>query len=164
MAHLFIGAFLPTWIAVACLVFNRKHHWIIATGGGFLAACVLLVLVTVPVKLIQGSPLLPATFHFAIDQFKYLTFWLATDLVLFIVYPRFLGFLSILPLIGAVAGYLIFMPVFHATLLVYGILIGFGVTENHSVVGAGIFVLIITFCLAYWAAVDNVRSGNYGMR
>ena len=163
MVALVIGGFLLTWVALAFWSFNMKLSWIVAIGGGFLAACTAVILVACSVALVQGTLSFPETFNFALDQLKFLSFWLAIDLVLFVAVPRLIAFIQVLPLIGAVAGYLILMPIFHATLMVFGILTGFGMTENHAVVGAGIFVLIVTFCLAYWVAVDNVRKGNYGM-
>ena len=163
MASLVIGGFLLTWVAFAFWSFKRKLSRIVSIGGGFLTACAVLILATCSVEFIEGTLRLPATFNFAVDQFKYLSFWLATDLVLFVAVPRLIAFIRVLPLIGAVAGYLILMPIFHATLMVFGVLTGFGMAENHAAVGAGIFVLIVTLCLAYWVALDNVRKGNYGM-
>lgn len=135
MAALLIGAFPLTWVTFAFWSFKRKLYWIVAIGGGFLAACVVLILVAYSVAFIEGALTLPATFNFALDQLKFLGIWLAIDLVLFIVFPKFLNFLSILPLIRVFAGYLIFMPIFHTTLMLYGILKGSGMTENHSFVG-----------------------------
>ena len=163
MVSLVVGGFLLTWVAFALWSFKKKPSRVVSIGGGFLTACAVLILATCSVEFIEGTLRLPATFNFAVDQFKYLSFWLATALVLIAVFPRLIAFVQIIPLVGAVAGYLIAMPIIHATLMVYGILLGFGVTENNSLIGAGIFVLIITFCLAYWVAVDNVRKGNYGM-
>ena len=163
MAILVIGGFLLAWMAFAFWSFKRKLSWIVAIGGGFLLACFGLIIIAYSVAFAEGSLQIPSTFDFAMDQLKFLSFWLGLDLVLFIVYPLLLNFIAKLPLIGAFAGYLIFMPIFHAALMVYGVLKGCGMTENHSIAGAGIFVLIVTFCLAYWVAADNVRTGNYGM-
>lgn len=162
-AVLFIGAFVLSWIGFAYWSFKRKLSWVITIGGGFLAACIALIVVAYSAAL--GMRLLrpPGSFSFAVDQFKFLSFWIATDLVLFFVYPMLISFVSALPLIGAFGGLLIAMPIFHATAMVYGILAGLGMSDNHSAVGAGIFLLIVTFCLAYWVAVDNVRKGNIGM-
>jgi hypothetical protein len=158
-----IGAFILSWFAFTAWGFKRKLSGIIAIGGGFLTAAFGLAVITFVGLLSKGLLRIPANFNFAVDQFKFLSFWIATDLVLFIVYPRLISFVLALPLIGAIGGYLIAMPIFHTTAMVYGILFGLGMTETHSAVGAGIFLLAVTFWLAYWVALDDVRKGNFGM-
>ena len=130
--------------------FKRKLSKVVAIGGGFLIASLGLVAITLVGTLIKGFLNVSANFNFAFDQFKFLSFWIATDVVLFLVYPMLISFVSALPLVGAIGGYLIAMPIFHATAMVYGILFGIGMTETHSTVGAGIFLLAVTFRLAYW--------------
>lgn len=162
-AVLCIGAFILLWVAFTAWGFRRKLSGIMAIGGGFLTASFGFAVITFIGLLSRGLLRVPVNFDFAVDQFKFLSFWIAADLVLFFVYPMLISFVSALPLIGAIGGYLIAMPIFHATAMVYGILVGFGMSENHSAVGAGIFLLIFTFRLAYWVAVDDVRKGSYGI-
>jgi hypothetical protein len=161
---LFLGSFLLMWVSFALWSFRRRWSWTITIGGGFCVAAVGMIVLTYPFAFVGYLREHSKQFSFAVDQLEFLSFWLVADLVLFIVYPRLIATLAKIPLIGSICSYLIFMPIFHASALVYGIFIGFGATETHAYMGAGVFVLIVIFRLAYWVAADNVRTGNIGMR
>ncbi len=158
-----ISALLLTWIAFAAWSFRKKWSATIAIGGGFCVAVAGMTPITYVLGFANWLREHSERFSFAVDQLKFLSFWIVADLVLFLVYPRFLAALWRIPIAGSICGYLIGAPMFHAAALVYGILIGFGATESVALTGGGAFFLIVTFNLAYWVAADNVSKGNIGM-
>src|SRR5690348_9364286 len=99
----------------------------------------------------------------ALDHLKFLSFWLAIDFIAFVLLPRLTAFLTVIPLLGAISVFLIGMPLFHTTALIYFLLLLLGATEGCAYLGAGVFVLFVVFCLAYWVAADDLRSGSTRM-